>query len=435
MPPPSPFDRVDSVTESTATRHQLAAEIAHWRYAVDALADLDVVASPAAWGGLEQYLRVRVRERLGAMAAGLRLEAAQLDAAAGGQADPGVLRARLLRLRRRYLQVETILDFYGDAIGTRTNPELAALLRGLDTIASDSLDSLLRPLGLEGPPVLVYLDKGLGAAILRADVRLWDRANPSPAAAIKLTRHNLSHPTALFHETGHQFAHLTGWTGELGDAMASVLARRSTELAELWRSWAGEVAADVHAFALCGWPPVPALANVVDGPTEAVLRIIPGDPHPFPLVRVLFNAALCRAWFGPGPWDAMARTWADRHLNRSGGSDGERLARLSAGALGDLVEVCTRRRMDAFHGRPLHEVADPRRVAPAALDRLARGAGPSLLTSGYLARKESVRILAWLTGRALDDPLHATDHWRALRTWVVELGEPQPPARTSAVAA
>jgi Fe-S cluster biogenesis protein NfuA len=70
------------------------------------------------------------------------------------------------------------------------------------------------------------------------------------------------------------------------------------------------VAADVHAFALCGWAPVPALANVVDGPTDAVLRIIPGDPHPFALVRVLFNAALCRVWFGAGPWDALARTWA-----------------------------------------------------------------------------------------------------------------------------
>ena len=127
-----------------------------------------------------------------------------------------------MRLRRRYLQLETILDFYGHAIGTRTNPEVAALLRGFDTLASDSLEELLRPLGLDGPPVLVYLTGGLGAAILRADVRLWDGANPSPVAAIKLTRQNLGCPTSLFHETGHQFAHLTGWTGELADALALV---------------------------------------------------------------------------------------------------------------------------------------------------------------------------------------------------------------------
>jgi hypothetical protein len=419
-----------------AARDQLAAELAHWRYAVDALADLDVVASPAAWAGLEQYLRVEVRGRLAAIVAALRLEVSQLDAVAAGD-PPHVLRARILRLRNRYFQAETIIDFYGDAIATRTNPELAALLRGFDTVASDGLTALLRPLGIDSPPVLVYLDKGRGAAILRAGVRLWDRANPSPAAAIKLTRHNLSQPTALFHETGHQFAHLTGWTAELADGLAVTLGRRSAELAELWRGWASEVAADVHAFALCGWAPVPALANVVDGPTDAVLRIIPGDPHPFALVRVLFNAALCRVWFGAGPWDALARTWADRHLGPAGpasGSDGARLARLSLGALGDLVEVCTRRPMAAFGGRPLSSVADPRRASPAALAELARVAGPSLLTSTYLARKEPVRILAWLAGRALDDPSHATDHWRTLRVWVASLGGLQPPAHDRAAA-
>jgi hypothetical protein len=424
------------VTELTASRDQLAAELAHWRYAVDALADLDVVASPAAWAGLEHYLRVQVRDRLAAIVAALRLEVAQLDAAAGGD-PPDVLRARVLRLRSRYFQAEAILDFYGDAIATRTNPELAALLRGFDTIASDSLTALLRPLGLDSPLVLVYLDKGRGAAMVPAGVRLWDRANPSPAAAIKLTRHNLSHSTALFHETGHQFDRLTGWRAELGDGLAAALGRRSTELAELWRSWAGEVAADVHAFALCGWAPVPALANVVDGPTDAVLRIIPGDPHPFALVRVLFNAALCRMWFGPGPWDALARTWVDRHLSRGGpasGSDGDRLARLSLGALGDLVDVCTRRPMGAFGGRAFSSIADPRRASPAALAELARLAGPSLLTSSYLARKEPVRILAWLAGRALEDPRHATDHWRALRGWVAALGGPQASAHDRAAA-
>ena len=81
------------------------------------------------------------------------------------------------------------------------------LLRGYDTLASDSMARTLEPLGIDAPPALVYVDKGLGAAILSAGVRLWDAAHPSPAAAIKLTRHNLSFPTAMWHETGHQAAH------------------------------------------------------------------------------------------------------------------------------------------------------------------------------------------------------------------------------------
>ena len=48
---------------------RLAQEIAHWRFACDALADLDAVASPAAWASLEEYLRMRVRDRLAAAVA------------------------------------------------------------------------------------------------------------------------------------------------------------------------------------------------------------------------------------------------------------------------------------------------------------------------------------------------------------------------------
>ena len=417
------------MTDPAAPRTQLVTEVAHWQAAVRALENLDLVASPAAWAELEEYLRLQVRDRMRSMVVTLVLEANQLAAAL----DTGITvadgRRRLLRLRARYLQAETILDFYGDAVSTRSNPRLGALLRGLDVLAGDSLAALLRPLGTAAPLTMVYVDKGLGASILRAGVRLWDQANPSPAAAIKLTRHNLSHPTALLHETGHQFSHLTGWTEELAGAFRTVLAPSSRELADLWASWASEVAADVHAFALCGWAPVPALANVVDGTTPAVYRLPPGDPHPFPFVRVIFNAALCRSWYGPGPWDDLARTWLQRHPPEAVPTDAGRLARLSVTAMGNLVDLCTRRPMAAFRGRPLHELADPRRVSPRALAALARQAGPSLLTSSYLARREPIRILAWLASRTLADPARSADHREALHVWVRRLGDHASPQR------
>jgi hypothetical protein len=411
-------------------REQLAAEVAHWRRAVEALSDLDTIASPAAWAGLEEYLRTRVRDRLAAAVANLSLEGAAASTALAGAHDTRVVRQRVLVLRQHYLQVETILDFYGDAVGTRTNPRLAAILRGLDVIAGDSLDVILRRLDIATPPAVVYLDKGLGAAILRADVRLWDQSSLSPVAAIKLTRHNLTHPTALLHETGHQVAHQTGWTHELGDALARALRPRSRELAEVWQGWASEVAADVHAFAQAGWAPVPALANVVDGTTAAVYRLIPGDPHPFPVIRVLFNAALCRHWFGAGPWDDLAAAWAERHPPSRAPSDAGELARLSVAALDDIVHVCTRQPMAAFRGQPLHVLVDPRRVSPTALDTLARQAGPSLLTSQYLARREPLAILAWLSTRPLLDPTNATAHRHALESWLADLS-PAPQRRVA----
>jgi hypothetical protein len=420
----------DARTVDERQRAQLAAEIAHWRQAADALADLDTIAAPAAWARLEEYLRLRVRERLAAAVAGLSMEGAAASAALAGGHGLEEVRRRVLVLRQHYLQVETVLEFYGDAVGTRTNPRLGSILRGLDVIAGDSLDMILRRLDIDAPPAVVYLDKGLGAAILRADVRLWDQTSLSPVAAIKLTRHNLPHPTALLHETGHQVAHLTGWTHELADALGHALAPRSRELAEVWRGWASEVGADVHAFAHAGWAPLPALANVVDGPTEAVYQLIPGDPHPIPVIRVLFNAALCRHWYGAGPWDDLAAAWAERHPPSQAPSDAGALARLSVAAFDDIVRVCTRQPMAAFRGQPLCALVDPRHVSPLALETLARQAGPSLLTSQYLARREPLAILAWLSTRGLADPAHAATDRLALEGWLARLS-PEPQRRAA----
>ncbi|MGW5723568.1 hypothetical protein ACWEVP_45885 [Amycolatopsis sp. NPDC003865] len=411
-----------------AVDRQTEAELAHWQLAVEALADLDTVAAPEAWQALEDYLQRRVRDRLSELVAVLVGEGRAARRMLGHGGDPGAVRQAVLKLRTRYLQVETILDFYGHAVNSRTNPALRAVLRGYDTLAGDSMAAVLTRLGIEPPPALVYLDHGLGASILRAGIRLWDHSHPSPAAAIKLTRHNLAYPTALLHETGHQVAHLTGWTTELADALAARLAPRSAELAQAWRDWAGEIAGDVHAFVQAGWAPVAALANVVDGPTPAVYRDRFGDPHPFPFLRVLFNVELCRRWFGAGPWDDLAAAWQHRHpVDRASGDTGA-LARASLPVLGDVVDVCTRLPMAAFGGEPLSALLDPRRVSPAALDALARQAGPSLLTSAYLRRREPLRILALLSTRAVLAPEAAADHQAALLSWVTSVGADAAPA-------
>jgi len=399
---------------------QLASELRHWRRAAHDLTDLDLVASPAAWAGLESYLGAGVRAALTGSARAVAVRADQLAAQLRGAGDEDLprLRERVLALRRAYVRAETVVDFFGDAVVTRTGPRLAELLRGLDLLAVDAMDRVLGPLGIAVPPVLVYLDKGLGASILRAGVRLWD-ASVSPAAAIKITRHNLLRPTSLLHECGHEIAHLTNWTDELGAALHETLAPVSPAAADAWRGWASEVAADVIAFALTGYAPVPALADVVDGDTEAVYRMPPGDPHPMGLLRVTFNAALCRSWYGRGPWDDLARTWLHRHPAHAAPAESAVVARASLPLLPELVRVCTERPMRAFGGRSLAGLADPRRVAPAELRRLADGAGAALYTSSYLQRLEPMRVLAWTVLRSLsaDDTAN-----RDLENWLRRLG-------------
>lgn len=406
-------------------RRHLAGEVAHWRAAAQALGDLETLAGPGAWAGLERYLNVQIRARLEGIARSLAAEGDRLAAAVAGAANRSELaqvRKDALQFRRRYLRAETVINFYGEAVNTRTTHRLGTLLRGLDALAVDSMEVVLRPLNIDVPPVLTYLDKGLGASILRAGVRLWDSGALSPAAAIKVTRHNLLRPTSIVHECGHQVAHLCDWNRELAAALEQAMAPFSPEAAAAWRSWASEVGADVYAFCVLGYAPVPPLANVVDGSSDEVFALLLGDPHPFAWLRVMFNVALCRSWYGGGPWDDLAEAWRERHPVERAAPAARQIVLASVEQLGRLADVCTRQPMRAFRNQPLSKLADPRRVSTQELAGLAERAGTSLWTSTYLQRHESTRILAWNGLEAALSPERAPEFARQLESWLQSLG-------------
>ena len=280
----------------------------------------------------------------------------------------------------------------------------------------------LGPLGIDAPPALVYVDKGLGASILRAGIRLWDQAHPSPAAAIKLTRHNLSLPdrdAARDRAPGGASDRLDGRARRRA---VRPTARRGRSMSpQLWRSWASEIAADVHAFAQAGWAPVFALANVVDGTTAEVFRIRSGDPHPFGWIRVMFNVALCRS---------LVR-------RRPVGRRGQRLVaaapdgRPPTPRRGQVARV--ERRRARRPGRRVHPPADaglprrsavgrarpPRGVPGPPAGSCERQAGGTLLTSSYLRRRHSLPLFALLSTRAVTRSGERR-------------GAPHPPARLAA---
>ena len=198
-----------------ATRRQLASEIAHWRAAAHALADLDSVAAPAAWAAARALPRPP-----GPLAAAWaspsrwparpiswppRRPAPRTRAGPGPHARaPGRLPPPLPAGRDR----DRLLRRGGQhPHHTQARP----LLRGLDSIAVDSMDARTPAAG----------DRvATGADVPRQGTRARRFCGPAcgcgtaarcrPAAAIKITRHNLLRPTSLIHETFHQVAHLTG---------------------------------------------------------------------------------------------------------------------------------------------------------------------------------------------------------------------------------
>jgi hypothetical protein len=405
---------------------QVARQVAHWRAAAAGLQDPENFASGAAWRTLERYLDVAIRGHLGEAVDRLTREAEALAAelrAAFSMQQLEQMRLRVIDFRRRYLQVETALEFYGDAVNSRTTPRLAGLLSACDTLAVLSMRVVLEPLGRAVPPILTYVDKGLGASILRAGLRLWDGGSVSPAAVLKITRQNLRRPTALIHESGHQVAHLAGWNEELAALLRRELTPVSTELADTWASWSSEIAADTHAFAHTGYGSVAALHDVVAG-GSTVFRLTPGDPHPVAYLRVLLAVQMCVRFYGAGPWDDLGRAWVVSQPVAAAPSDARELIERSLPLLPRIAELCLLAPMRGFGGRPLTALVDPLRVRPDALARLAQEAGGSLTTSSDWVRREGLRLLALTSFRAATEPDRSTEIAAQYEDWMLRLGAP-----------
>jgi hypothetical protein len=341
---------------------------------------------------------------------------------ADNDASLGLAQAQLISLRNLYFQVETALDFYGDAINTRTSAGMASQLRALDFLAHHAMAQALVPLGQTVPPVLTYVDRGLGASILRQGLRLWDRQSISPVSAIKITRHNLDQPTSAFHEAGHQVAYSLGWTEELASLFRMRLPGPAN-VSQIWAGWASEIAADAFALVTCGYAAVAALHDVLAGDDDFVFRFPFGDPHPITYLRILLGAQMAKSVYGSGPWDALAEAWEDAHPVDRASDDVRQLLEASLPLLPAVSELSLLKPMRAFRGRSLAEVVDPGRVSPRGLDELRANSGRALHTSHYLLRTEGVRLLALSGLRIATEPERAADLIEEQRCWMGALGD------------
>ncbi len=382
------------ITESIY--HSLLRQVTHWHQAALRISLLDNLASGNAWQGIDPRLAVLVRESLSGSISDVLAHAVslmkQLDSSKG-QDNLRAIKRGLLDLRNRYLKAEETIHFYTVAINSRTTLGLAALLRACDILCIRSMEDLLQPLGKPTPRVLTYIDKGIGASILKAGLRLWD-GKISTVAAIKVTQHNLYRPTAIIHETGHQVAHVIHWTEELSETLNSELSNHPKIVGPAFAGWASEIAADAFAFVHTGFAAVAALNDVVSGSPQAVFAYHVNDPHPISYVRLLMGTEMCRQFYGAGPWDNLEEAFRNDYDINLVNFPSVGLIKLCGAAIPDVVRLVLKKTYRAFGNQSLSQIIPPEKASPRELEKLEYLAGPALYTSHAWIWKECLRLLA-----------------------------------------
>jgi len=409
----------------TAIRDQLSRQVTHWTKAAARLGNLDDLASSAAWHSLERYMGMSIRRHLSTVVSQLAREGELLRGAFAAAVSPADLlkaRRQLLNFRNRYSRVEMTLMFFADAINTRTNPKVSGYLKAYDILAYRSMAILLDQLSKPTPSALSYFEKGIGAAVLRANLRLWDGTGVNPVAAIKITHHNLLRNTALIHEAGHQAAAVVGWNEELASKLADGLTGAPDGVAGAWASWASEIGADAFAFVHTGYAAVAALHDVLAAEDAVVFRHTPGDPHPISYIRVLLGVEMCRQFYDAGPWDDLAQAWVTLYALPKAPGDTRALLEASLAVLPSIVRITLREPMRAFQGRSLAALINPDRVKPAALLAMEQQLGPALYTSMQWIWTEALRLLALTGFRIATTTGKKEDTFEPPEDWLLRLG-------------
>jgi hypothetical protein len=312
-------------------------------------ASVSVVAQAA----IEQTLatgRRELRARIFAYLAWLR--------GPGRASPPAEAQRRFALLRLRFNIVVAQFDLFAIVMTQRSEHETGVWLAGLDTVAADALALPGEPFAL--PPVICYLDRGLGAAIRRAKTRLPGGAS-NPVAIVRLPRERMigsGVASSLVHEVGHQGAALLDLVGPLRLTLGAV-ARGSGSAApawRLWERWISEIVADFWSVGRIGVASTLGLMGVVSLPRAFVFRGAASDPHPVPWIRVKLSCAMGQALYPDPQWARLSALWSSLYPTDHLGGETRQLLALLEQTLPAFVALLTQHRPRRLGGRSLADV-------------------------------------------------------------------------------
>jgi hypothetical protein len=290
----------------------------------------------------------------------------------GRAANAEEAQRRFTMLRLRFLSVLTHFDIFENVVAQRSDAQTGLWLSGLDNISADALR--LRGKYFDPPPVVCYLDRGMGAAIRRARTRL-PGGGSNPVAIVKIPRERLvgsGIASSLFHEVGHQAAALLGLVESLRPILRDIGSGSGSSglIWRLWERWISEIVADLWSVARAGIASTMGLINVVSVPRPFVFRLNPDDPHPPPYVRVKLSAAIGDAFYPQPAWRRLVELWESYYpIDRLDASQRRVFEDLER-SIPTLVDVLLNHSPPALKGDTLMEALDTDELQPVRLRQL-----------------------------------------------------------------
>lgn len=291
---------------------------------------------------------------------------------AGAAVEADEAQRRFTFLKLRFNALLTQFDVFENVITQRSEHETGVWLSGLDVVSADALT--LRGRFFDPPPVICYLDRGVGAAIRRARTRL-PGGGDNPVAIVKVPRERMvgtGIASSLIHEVGHQAAALL----ELTESIRPELKERvrngglEAEAWQLWDRWINEILADLYSVARVGIASTMGLMGVVSLPRPFVFRISFNDPHPAPWIRVRLSAAIGRVLHPQPLWKRVSETWSSYYPLESLDPEQRRLFELLDRTIPELVELLINHRPALLRGHSVREALDLDEFRPARLSEL-----------------------------------------------------------------
>jgi hypothetical protein len=334
---------------------------------------------PGAQAATERYL-VAGRRELRAMVLGFL---AWLHTARSQQATAADAQRRFTILRLKFNAVLTQFDMFNDVISQRSEHDTGVWLCGLDVVAADAL---ALPGYYEVPPLVCYLDRGVGAAIRRARTRL-PGGGDNPVAVIRVPRERMvgsGIASSLIHEVGHQASALLDLAASLRPLLQGM--QRNGGIAwQLFERWIGEILSDFWSCARLGISATLGLMGVVSLPRAFMFRLNLDDPHPVPWIRVRLSCAMGRAMYPHPQWDRLAALWNAYYPLEGLDAQRQRLFAQLLAAMPGFVGLLVDHRPRALRGRSLKEalgVAERQPAQLAALFQTWRGAPAAMYRAG-----------------------------------------------------